>query len=272
MKILALKIYVDSGLAYREGVPVLLDILDAAGVSGSIFFGMGTEEDGSMMSRFFRDEREIVGSAPGIIRDAFRRRHDCGVYSWNPREWQARLDRIKDTTLDSDIKRAADHFFRRTGARPNGSAAPGWRVNYMSLRIQDDVRFKYCSDTFGFYPFRPKMSWKTFATPQVPSTLPPIEVVMQKASTDDVRMRLAELIFSLPDGLSVLPLSAAVGCETSIVEPFAEFLSVCAGEGVRFMTLDQVIASLDVDALPSCEIVSAQVFGMNREVALQSLD
>jgi peptidoglycan/xylan/chitin deacetylase (PgdA/CDA1 family) len=269
MKILALKIYTDTVDGYRDGVPRLLDILDELEIRASFFFGMGTEGSGSALSRLFKEGREIVASAPGILRDASRRGQDCGVYGWNPREWQSRLEKLKDTTLESDIKRAMEYFARRTGCRPNGFAAPGFRVNYMSLRIQDDMRFKYCSDTFGFYPYLPKMSWKVFVTPQVPATLPPLEIVLRKLSESEVRARLDELLRDIPDGLSVLPMNAVVGSVQEIFAPLYEFLLRCKQRDIKFMSLDRVVKSLDTSSLPPCEVVMTTGFGMSREVAVQ---
>jgi undecaprenyl phosphate-alpha-L-ara4FN deformylase len=270
MKILALKIYTDTLHAYRDGVPRLLDVLNERGIEGSFFFGMGSEGTGSAISKLLGEGRDIVAGAPGIIRDASRRGQDCGVYGWNPIEWQTRLDRMKDTTIDADMRRAVEYFTRRTGIRPNGFAAPGFRVSYISLRIQDDMRFKYCSDTFGFYPFFPKMSWKTFSTPQIPSTIPPIEIVLQRVTEPVARERLAELAAALPEGLSVLPLNAAVATEPSVLTPFREFVVRCVEDGVRFVNLNTVMKSLRAESLPTSEVVMARAFGMPREVALQS--
>jgi peptidoglycan/xylan/chitin deacetylase (PgdA/CDA1 family) len=272
MRILALKIYADTMLGYRDGVPRLLDICDELGIEASFFFGMGSEDGGSPISKILGEGREIVASAPGILRDAHRRGQDCGVYGWNPMEWRKRLDRIKDTTLESDIKRAIEYFSQRTGARPDGFAAPGCRVNYMSLRIQDDMRFKYCSDTFGFYPYLPQLSWKVFSTPQVPATLPPVEINLRKKNESSARELLAALSGSLPDGLSVLPMNAAVVNEHELRSPIYEFLLSARENGVKFMSLRNVAASVDPDTLSKCEVVYARAFGMPNEVAIQSAE
>jgi peptidoglycan/xylan/chitin deacetylase (PgdA/CDA1 family) len=272
MRILALKIYADTMLGYRDGVPRLLDICDELEIEASFFFGMGSENGGSPLSKIMGEGHEIVASAPGILRDAHRRGQDCGVYGWNPMEWRKRLDRIKDTTLESDIKRAIEYFARRTGARPVGFAAPGCRVNYMSLRIQDDMRFKYCSDTFGFYPYLPQLSWKVFSTPQVPATLPPVEINLRRKNESSARELLEELAGSLPDGLSVLPMNAAVLNEQELYSPIYEFLLKLRESGVKFISLRNVAASVDPDTLSECEVVYARAFGMPNEVAIQSVE
>ncbi|MDR3279547.1 MAG: polysaccharide deacetylase family protein [Synergistaceae bacterium] len=272
MRILALKIYSDTLNGYRDGVPRLLDIFDELGIEASFFFGMGTEGTGSPISKIIGDGREIVGGAPGILRDASKRNQDCGIYGWNPFEWQGRLEKMKDTTLESDIKRAMEYFARRTGCRPNGFAAPGCRVNYMSLRIQDDMRFKYCSDTFGLYPYMPQLSWKVFSTMQIPSTRPPIEIILKKSSEAEARTRFMELSESMPDGLSVLPMNASVANEKELYAPLYEFLLRCRDTGMTFMSLNSISRSLDTDNLPECEILFSNAFGMTNEVAVQCIE
>ena len=272
MKIISLKIYADTLNGYREGVPILLDICGELGIEASFFFGMGTENTGSALSKFLGEAREIVASAPGILRDASKRGQDCGIYGWNPLEWQSRLEKMKDTTLEADMKKAIEYFSRRTGCRPNGFAAPGCRVNYMSLRIQDDLRLRYCSDTFGFYPFLPQLSWKVFATPQIPSTLPPIEVILKKTSESEARAGFAELADSIMEGLNVLPLNAAIANDNVICAPFYEFLLRMRDTGVKFMSLNSVAQSINAELLEPCEIIFTKAFGLPNEVATQSVD
>jgi hypothetical protein len=141
----------------------------------------------------------------------------------------------------------------------------------MSLRIQDDLRFSYCSDTFGFYPYMPQISWKTFSTPQLPSTLPPIEVVLRKSSEGEARSRFMELADSLPDGLSVLPMNAAVINAPGLYAPLYEFLQHLSATGTKFISLNKVAENIDTTSLVPCEIVSVKAFGMPNEVAMQSL-
>jgi hypothetical protein len=271
VKILALKIYADTQRGYREGTPRLLDAFGELGISASFFFGMGSEGSGSPLSRLFGADRPIVASAPGILRDASKRGQDCGLYGWNPREWSARLDRMRDTTLEADVRRAMEYFSRRVGERPRGFAAPGCRVNYMSLRIEDDMRFAYCSDTFGFYPFMPRLAWKVFSTPQIPATLPPVELVI-KESQGEALASFSSLWDSLPDGLSVLPMNASIGANGAAMENIFVFLRAALDAGAKFMNLADVAAKLNRDSLSSCEIAFASAFGMANDVAVQSLD
>jgi Predicted xylanase/chitin deacetylase len=272
VRIVALKVYCDSVRGHKEGMPRFLDALEELGIPGSFFFGMGGEGTGSLASKLFGEGKEIVASAPAILRDATRRGFDCGIYGWNPAEWERRLEKRNDTTLEAEIKRAVEQFTRRAGRRPNGFAAPGCRVTYISLRVQDEMHFRYCSDTFGLYPFFPKMSWKTFATPQIPATVPPLEVALARASRSEAAERLSALLHALPDGLSVIPANAAIGTSPEIFSPLREFLMRMRDEGGIFWDMNRVIESIDVETLLSCEVETVKVPGMPREVAVQRLD
>lgn len=270
MKIAAVKFYVSTRKAYMEGVPRLLDILDEHRCKASFYFGMGTEGSGWLNS-LIGEKDSIVESSPGIMRDAAGRGHECGICGWNPREWETRLAKIRDTTLEADIRRAVESFTRRTGFRPGGFASPGWQVTYMSLRVADDFRFKYCSDTFGFHPYRPRLSWKTFSTPQIPDTLPPLDALLTNAAGEQALMRTQRLAEQLEPGLSVLSASAVLGTSPEHRELLKGFLQQCGGESVRFVSLATVAASLEPDSLPVREVLFDKPGWAVRPLAIQSI-
>ncbi|GHV29984.1 polysaccharide deacetylase [Synergistales bacterium] len=250
MKIVALRILADTLRSYRDGVPRLLDALDEISAKGSFFFGMGSERSGSAMSKLFGAEKEIVPSAPGILKDAFKRGHDCGVCGMNPREWRARLDKLPDTSVLANIKNAHSNFRKRVGSPPNGFASPGFRVNYISLRTLDDAGFKYCSDTFGFCPFIPKMSKKIFAIPQIPSTLPTLEDLLRRLQPQEAM----NLLSNMDDGLNVLPVDAELAASQDALGFIRAFMERAAGDGVKFLDMLTVAKNIDIKALPICEI------------------
>jgi hypothetical protein len=132
------------------------------------------------------------------------------------------------------------------------------------------MHFKYCSDTFGFYPYLPQLSWKVFSTLQVPATLPPVEINLRKKDESSARELLAELSDSLPHGLSVLPMNAAMMNERELYSSIYGFFVRLREDGVKFMSLRNVAASVDPDTLSECEIMHARAFGMPNEVAIQS--
>ena len=272
MKVLALKIDVDSQRGYREGVPSLLELFDRWDIRGSFFFSMGPDKLPSFWTRL-RGETwpTIISSAPGIIRDADRRGHDCGLHAWNPQEWKQNLDRLPVTTLEAVLRKAVGNYIERTGHAPRGSAAPGWCVSDMSLRIQDELNFEYSSDTLGFHPFIPKMGRKVFLTPQIPTTLPPLEQVRKQHSTLEIDQLANTMVESLQDGLNVLSLrSENEGiAQLALME---KILACCKSNEVRILDLFSISKTLQKNTLPVCEIDFHNVGHFQHEIAVQGTE
>jgi hypothetical protein len=78
-----------------------------------------------------------------------------------------------------------------------------------------------------------------------------------------------DLSQSLPDGLSVLPMNAAVVNETEHYAPVYEFLLRARDDGVKFMSLYSAAVSIDPRSLRGCEVITSKAFGMTNEVASQ---
>jgi hypothetical protein len=116
------------------------------------------------------------------------------------------------------------------------------------------------------------MSWKVFKTPQIPSTLPPLEAVLQNSSESEARARLEDLGNSIQDGLNVLPLNAIISTIPQILGPFYGFLLRSLKEGVKFISLNTVAESLGASGLPTCDVVEVNGFGSSKNVAMQSLE
>jgi hypothetical protein len=180
----------------------------------------------------------------------------------NPREWRTRLDKLPDTSVLANIKHASAIFRKRTGGYPNGFASPGFRVNYISLRILDDAGFKYCSDTFGFCPFIPKMSKKIFSVPQIPSTLPPLEDLLRRLQAHEAM----NLLSNMDDGLNVLPVDAELAASPEAFGFIREFMERSVGDGIKFLDMLTVAESIDIKALPVCNINYHGVFGVQAKI------
>ena len=272
MKILALKIDVDSHRGYREGVPSLLELFDRRNIIASFFFSMGPDKLPGFWSRL-RGETcpTIISSAPGIIRDADRRGHDCGIHAWNPQEWKRDLDRLPVTTLEAILRKAVKNYIERTGHAPHGSAAPGWCVSDMSLRIQDELNVEYGSDTLGFYPFIPKMGRKIFSTPQIPTTLPQLEQVRKQHPALKIEQLASTMIESLQDGLNVLSLRAE-NEGIAQLELMEKILECCKSNEVRVLDLLSVSKTLQKKTLPVSEIDFHSTGHFHHEIAVQGKD
>ena len=297
VKILALKVDVDTLRGYREGVPNLLGLLEELSVKASFFFSLGPDNSGKALVRVLRPgflekmrrtkavstygwrtllygtllpAPMIVESAPGILRDAARKGHDCGVHAWDHVKWQDRLEKLPVTTLEADFRRAFDLFFQRTGKAARSCAAPGWQVSEESLRVQDELGLDYCSDARGAYPFLPRWGMRTFRTPQIPSTLPTMDEILGRNGLEG--SALAEhLLGLLREGLNVFTLHGEMEGMGQI-GVFREFLLRARDQGVRFLPLSTVARTLDPKTLPVCPLGMRPIEGRAGRVATQVLE
>jgi len=297
VKILGLKVDVDTLRGYREGVPNLLGLLEELSVKASFFFSMGPDNSGKALVRVFRPgflEKMrrtsavstygwrtllygtllpaplIVESAPGILRDAARKGHDCGVHAWDHVKWQDRLPKLPVTTLEADFRRAFDLFSQRTGKAARACAAPGWQVTEESLRVQEELKLDYCSDTRGAFPFLPRWGNKVFRTPQIPSTLPTMDEVLGRGGLEG--SRLAEhLLGLLREGLNVFTLHGEMEGMGQL-GVFREFLTRARDQGVRCVPLSTVAQALDPETLPVCPVRMCPIEGRAGRVATQIIE
>ncbi|MBQ6971189.1 MAG: 4-deoxy-4-formamido-L-arabinose-phosphoundecaprenol deformylase [Synergistaceae bacterium] len=288
---LAIKIDIDTLKGYLEGLPRLLDILKANGVKASVFFSMGPDNSGKAIRRVFRKgfigkmlrtkapsayglktllygtvlkAPMIAESNPDLIRRTAGEGHDCGIHSWDHVYWQDNLPGLSMDTIRTELERAFSLFEEYAGFRPESCAAPGWQVTPESLGVQDRMRLKYCSDTRGYSPFIPEMGDTTFATPQIPSTLPTLDEILGTVRPENVAEYYAGL---LRGGLNVHTIHTEME-GGKLHQTFSDFLGRCRDMGVSFLTLKEAVKK--ISAFPKCRVVMGEIKGRAGKVALQS--
>lgn len=269
MKLLAIKIDIDTQKGYRVGVPALLDLFDSEGVRATFCFSMGPENLPSFLARLRKDNLiTIISSAPGIIRDVDKRGHDCALHAWNPQEWKQNLDKLPVTTLEATLRKAVASYVERIGRAPQGFSAPGWKVSDMSLRIENELNLSYCSDCIGFYPFYPKLGRKLFNTLQIPTTLPPLEFVRKENPLQSGEQLAESLITSLAPGLNVLSIDAEVEGigQLSFIK---SLLALSKSNGVGILSLQAVADSLKGSSIPVCSLEMRETGFYPHEIAVQ---
>ena len=286
---LAIKIDIDTLKGYLEGLPRLLDILKAHDVRASVFFSMGPDNSGKALRRIFRKgfirkmfrtkaptaygiktlfygtllpAPMITAANPDLIRRTVDEGHDCGIHSWDHVYWQDNLPKLSSETIRSQLERAFSQFEQYAGFRPDSCAAPGWQVTAESLKVQDEMKLSYCSDVRGYSPFMAEMNGETFATPQVPSTLPTLDEILGDVKAEDVASYYTGL---LHEGLNVHTIHTEM--EGGMMHwTFSEFLDRCRDKGVEFLTLKEAVK---VSELPRCKIEMGYLPGRAGRVAIQ---
>jgi len=204
---LALKIDVNTYRGTRIGVPRLVEVLQRHHVQASFFFTLGKDRTGRTISRIFRSgflskasrisswghyglKTLLYGTllpAPDIGRkcaDVMRSVRDAGfevgIHGYDHLQWQ-------DHALQQDVKwtkremlKAVNRFTEIFGEAPQTYAAISWQLNRHALRLMQHLGFKYTSDTRGSYPYIPTWNAEIIACPELPTTLPTLDELINR--------------------------------------------------------------------------------------------
>jgi undecaprenyl phosphate-alpha-L-ara4FN deformylase len=284
----ALKVDVDTHQGLGEGVPRLMRALAEAGVTATFFVAMGPDNSGRAIVRVLRNPgflrkmlrtravamyglrtvlsgtllpaRPIALAFPNVMRELGRSDFEVGVHGYDHVLWQDRLDKIGDGGIRGEIEEAFEAFRAVMGEQSRCFAAPGWRTSAAALRLLDTIGLDYRSDTRGSAPFRCAIGGESFATPEIPTTLPTMDEVMGPELAD----RGAIVRFYL-DRVSSHTLNVhTIHAETEgmgQIETFVALVRALKERGARFVRLREVAAALDRAALPVCEVVRTTLPG-----------
>jgi len=172
--------------------------------------------------------------------------------------WQDRIHRLDRLAIRADLDLAARAVAAAVGVAPHASAAPCWRPSAVALAVQDDLGFRYASDTRGETPFRPKVGDGVLATLQVPTTMPTMDELLGRVP--DIPGTLARAV---RPGVNVFTLHAGVE-GGALLAAFETFLVGLGRRGVAFAGLD------DVAARALAPVVRGSVDGRSGWIAAQA--
>lgn len=297
MKVLALKVDVDTLRGHREGVLNLLGLFDRLSVKASFFFSMGPDNSGKAIVRVFRrgfiskmwrtkapstyglktlfygtllKAPMIADSFPGLLKETVARGHDFGIHAWDHVRWQDNLHRMPVTTVEAELRRAFDLFYNYTGKRPRSFAAPGWQMTQDAMRVLDAMGLEYTSNTRGLFPYLPRFGKRQFNTLEIPTTMPTMDELMGRRDLRGTSMS-QYLLSQVRDGLNVFTLHAEMEGLSKLNE-LQEFLSGAMDQGIRCVTLSFIHKLFPKDELPRCQVVNGTVPGRSGTLAVQKTD
>jgi undecaprenyl phosphate-alpha-L-ara4FN deformylase len=296
--LIALKVDVDTYRGTREGAMRLAELLESLGVRASFLFSLGPDHTGRAIRRAFR--RGFIGKVKrtsvlehyglktllyGVLlpgphigrgcRDAMqeiaRRGFEVGVHTWDHVRWQDGVARASEAWTRRELTLARDEFLEIFGRAPLVHGAAGWQMNRFLPALQQELGFRYASDTRGTGPFLPLLDDGNATVPQLPTTLPTLDELIGRPDlegTDPVDHLLAasdaagtgEHVFTLHaelEGGKYLP-------------AFERLLRGWQQRGAQLTDLATYLATLDVRNLPRCGIVAGTVAGRSGTLAMQS--
>lgn len=288
-----LRVDVDTWRGTREGVPRLLDSLDAAGVRATFFFSVGPDNMGRHLWRMLRPafawkmlrskaaslygwDILLAGTAwPGrqigrhfgaLMRETRARGHEVGLHAWDHHGWQRHAGAWPLPRLVAEIERGAKALQDILGAPVESSAAAGWRADERVAEAKEALGFRYNSDCRGASLFRPLLRDGRAAAPQVPVTLPTFDEMVgprmsPQAFTDFILASIR------PGVLNTYTVHAEVE-GISMAGEFQRLLANGRAQGLAFRPLRELLPA-DTQQVPAGHLVRGVVPGREGWLGVQ---
>ncbi len=297
MKQLALKIDVDTYRGTREGVPRLVELLQRHNAQATFFFSLGPDHTGRAIKRVFRPgfvgkvsrtsvvkhygiktllygtllpAPDIGKKCADIMRMVSAAGFEVGIHCYDHIRWQDYVANQDMEWTRREMQRAVDRFTEIFGEAPHAHAAAGWQINRHALRLMQRYGFDYSSDTRGTHPFIPTWQAEIIACPQLPTTLPTMDELMNRdgVTLDNIAQHILNLTATPTKTGHVYTLHAEL--EGGKWLPiFEQLLLGWKAQGYDLVSLRQYLNSLEVSALPRHEVVMREVEGRIGTLAVQ---
>jgi peptidoglycan/xylan/chitin deacetylase (PgdA/CDA1 family) len=294
---LALKVDVDTYRGTREGVPRLVEILQRYNAQATFFFSLGPDHTGRAIKRVFHPgflgkvsrtsvvehygiktllygtllpAPDIGKKCADILRMVRAAGFEVGIHCYDHIRWQDYVANKDAEWTRRELQRAVDRYTEIFGEAPHAHAAAGWQMNRHALRLMQRFGFKYSSDTRGTHPFIPTWQAEIIACPQLPTTLPTLDELMNRdgITLDNIAQHILKLTAVPPSTGHVYTLHAEL--EGGKWLPiFEQLLQGWQAQGYELVSLQQYLQGLDVAALPRREVVMREVEGRVGTLAVQ---
>ncbi|HEY0664662.1 MAG TPA: polysaccharide deacetylase family protein [Gallionella sp.] len=295
-KQIALKINVDTYRGTREGVPRLVEALQRHHSGATFFFSLGRDYTGRAVKRIFcpgflgRASRaslmkhygfktllygtllpapDIGRKCAEIMRNVRDAGFEAGIQGYDHIRWQEHAAHQDAGWTRYELQRAVDRFTEIFGEPPRAHAASGWQTNRHALRLSQQLGFEYSSDTRGTQPFIPTWRAEIIACPQLPTTLPTLDELMNRdgINLDNIARHILELTAAPPVTGHVFTLHAEI--EGGRWLPvFEQLLQGWQTQGYELVSLQEHLRQLEAGSLPRQEVAMRDVDGCVGKLAV----
>ncbi len=298
MKQIALKIDVDTYRGTREGVPRLVDVLQRYNAGATFFFSLGQDHTGRAIKRVFRpgfigkvsrtsvvehygiktllygtllpapDIGKKCGAIMRAVRDAG---FEVGIHCYDHIRWQDYVANQDEVWTRRELQLAVDRFTSIFGTAPRAHAAAGWQMNRHGLRYLQHLGMEYSSDTRGTHPFIPTWNAEIIAVPQLPTTLPTLDELMNREgiTLDNIAEHILKMTADAPATGHVYTLHAELEGQ-KWMPIFEQLLKGWQEQGYALVSMQDYLHSLDVASLPRHEVQMLEVEGRVGTLASQA--
>jgi peptidoglycan/xylan/chitin deacetylase (PgdA/CDA1 family) len=204
-KSVALKVDIDTLRGAIEGVPALLELFDRYDIKATFLFSVGPDNTGRALKRIFRpgffskvkrtsvvDHYGIKTLLYGVLLPSpfiskiaretmikvVEKGHEVGVHCYDHVLWQDYVRYKDEDWTRNQMQLAHDAYVECIGNKPNTIGAAGWQLNNYVPSVEDNMGFRYASDTRGDSPFYPVAFNKKALCLQIPTTLPTLDELL----------------------------------------------------------------------------------------------
>jgi peptidoglycan/xylan/chitin deacetylase (PgdA/CDA1 family) len=294
---LALKIDVDTYRGTREGVPRLVEVLQRYNAQATFFFSLGPDHTGRAIKRVFRPgflgkvsrtsvvehygiktllygtllpSPDIGMECADIMRMVGVAGFETGIHCYDHIRWQDYVANMDAEWTRRELQLAVDRYTEIFGEAPHAHAAAGWQMNRHALRMMQRLGFQYSSDTRGTHPFIPTWQAEIIACPQLPTTLPTLDELMNRdgITLDNIAEHILKLTAEPSTTGHVYTLHAEL--EGGKWLPiFEQLMQGWQEQGYELVSMQQYLQGLDVATLPRHEVVMREVEGRVGTLACQ---
>ncbi len=293
MNKLALQVHVDTYRGTREGVPRLVDVLQRHQAQATFFFSLGPDRTGRAIKRVFRPgfigkvsrtsvlehygirtllygtllpSPDIGRRCADIMRGVRDAGFEVGIHCFDQIRWQDNVAHQDAKWTEREMQRAVDRYKDIFGEAPHAHAAAGWQLNRHALRLMQRMGFDYCSDTRGTHPFIPTWQAEIVACPQLPTTLPTLDELVNRdgITVENVAEHLLQLTAPGTDQVYTLHAELEGGKWMPV---FETLLQGWKAQGYELVSMQQYLQGLG--DMPRHEVLIGAIEGRSGTLAMQ---
>lgn len=289
---LALRIEATTYRGIRDHVPRLLDILNKHQARATFLLSLGPDRSGLAL-KYLRTNLGLLRNyglstlLRGTLLPAYEAGERCiptllavrnagfetGITAWKPAAWLNRTAHANATWTERAMNDAHERHTAIFGEFPKTHGAAGWQMNRHAWRLTQRLDFDYASDTRGTQPFIPIIDGEIIATPQLPTTLPTLdEIIDNKAgiTTDNVVEHMLRLTEMPPPSVTghVYTLRPEIeGNHYAAI--FEQLLAGWKAQGYALVSLREYHAGISLKTLPRCNVTTVAYPGRMLRYAVQ---
>lgn len=271
---IAFRICVDTLRGAKQGLPVLLKMLAEHQVKASFALSLGPERQSgglaiSLAHKFSPARHQIANNAKNSLLAIQQAGHEIGMAAFDPSAWIAEAGLQNDSWTEQQFEKALAAFNSLFSQPPVFHAASNWQGNPALLSLEERYAMKYASDVRGKTIFFPKLQDVTSSCPQVPTTLPSIDEVLNRPGVTQDNVH--EYIFAESQRIYPHGEVFSINAESEHLTIFEKLIVMWKGSQWDFMTMGELLASNNLATIGQHQIGWGRVADNGDDMLIQSL-